>query len=120
MPSDPNNLDARLPLRFIASPAERRAEEAVITDGDATFPDAVALARFRPARGLAAHRIGCVCCIPRGPAAEALSRLFLARARGEVAFFRGVAVLAETEAGAAAIRAVLSGDVTVAARFRAV
>lgn len=110
--------DPRIPVRFIARPEDRQATEAALTDGTAAFPPGVAVARFRPARALAGHRLGCTCCTPRGPAAEALARLFLARARGEVAFFTGIAALAESAEGAAAIRAALAGDVTAQARFR--
>jgi len=49
--------------------------------------------------------------------AEALGRLFLARARGEVAGFRSIAVIA-TPAGEAAVRAALAGDQVSAGRFR--
>ena len=59
----------------------------------------------------------CRCCVPRGPVAEALGRLFLARARGEVAWFHSIAVIA-TPAGEAAVRAALAGDQVAAGRFR--
>ncbi len=75
------------------------------------------VARFRLAPGLAGHAPGCACCVPRGPVAEALGRLFLARARGEVAWFRSVAVLASL-AGEAAVRAALAEDQVSAGRFR--
>ncbi|MDE2515679.1 MAG: hypothetical protein KGL12_06620 [Rhodospirillales bacterium] len=112
--------DPRIPIRFIVRPEDRLATEAAITDGAAAFPPGVAVVRFRPVRAQAGHRAGCTCCTPRGPAAEALARLFLARARGEVAFFTGIAALAESAEGAAAIRAALEGDVTAVARFRSV
>ena len=47
----------------------------------------------------------------------ALGRLFLARARGEVAWFHSIAVIA-TPAGEAAVRAALAGDRVAAGRFR--
>ncbi|MDE8347216.1 MAG: hypothetical protein POH28_13745, partial [Acidocella sp.] len=57
------------------------------------------------------------CCAPRGAAAEALSRLFLARARGEVALFSRVVVMASA-AGVALVRAALAHDAVTRARFR--
>jgi hypothetical protein len=62
----------------------------------------------------ARHRAGCACCAGRGALAAALGHLFIARARGEVAYFRRVVV---TGADAAA-RASLAADGLVAARFR--
>ena len=64
------------------------------------------------------HPAGCACCTPRSAAADALSRLFLQRARGEVAFFRRVLVVTD-EAGKAAVRTALRSDPVVCARFRA-
>jgi len=62
----------------------------------------------------ALHDAACACCTPRVALAEALHRLFLRRARGEVAFFRRVVVsLTAAEIGAALI------DPLVAPRFRA-
>ncbi|MDE2573876.1 MAG: hypothetical protein KGL55_01045, partial [Rhodospirillales bacterium] len=58
---------------------------------------------------------GCACCLPRHGAAAALGALFLARARGEVPFFRRVLAVVRD---AAAVRAALAGDVVTAARFR--
>ncbi len=104
--------DERVPVRF-GAPA---ADEAVLIEGVAGAPTGRAVAWFRLAPGLAGHFPGCACCVPRGPVAEALGRLFLARARGEVAWFRAVAVLA-TPAGEAAVRAALAGDQIAAARY---
>lgn len=61
------------------------------------------------------HAPGCACCRPRGAVAGALGRLYLARARGEVAAFaRVVAALADdTE-----LRAALAEDRLVAGRYR--
>ena len=63
------------------------------------------------------HLAGCACCTSRTAAAEALSRLFLQRARDEVAFFRRVLVDVD-EAGEEAVRAALQSDPVVYARFR--
>jgi hypothetical protein len=59
------------------------------------------------------HAAACLCCTPRAALAEALHRLFLRRARGEVPFFRRVvAAASETEIAAAL------ADPLVASRFR--
>ena len=75
-------------------------------------PDDAVLPRAAPEFG---HVPGCACCRPRSRVAAELGRMFLARARGEVPFFRRVVADA---ADAAAVRAALAGDVLVAARFR--
>lgn len=113
-------MDARVPVRFAApdQPGDQAGpEDALLIEGDAPAPPGHAMARFvlpeKPA-----HPIGCACCLPRGPVAEALTKLFLARVRGEVAFFRAVVALPASAAGAAAIRAALADDPLVSARFR--
>ncbi len=67
-----------------------------------------------------AHGLGCACCLPRGPAAIALGRLFLARARGEAPLFDTVVAVTRTPAGEAAVRAALADDLVTRARFRLV
>ena len=94
-------FDARVPVVF-GTPSET---------GDG---DIVVAGPFGPAPG---HFAGCACCAPRAPAAEALGRLFTQRARGEVAFFRRVLVVAD-EAEAGAIRTALETDPVASARFR--
>lgn len=94
-------FDARVPVAF--GPLSEAG------DGDA-----VLAGPFGPAPG---HSAGCACCAPRAPAAEALSRLFTQRARGEVAFFRRVLVVAD-EADASAVRTALASDPVASARFR--
>ena len=107
--------DARVPLR-LGPPSAIVAGDAVLIEGAAPVPSGHPTARFTlPVTG---HVTGCLCCLPRGPVAEALLRLFQARARGEVAFFRAVLAIAATPAGTASIRAALTEDVFVAARFR--
>ncbi len=108
--------DPRIPVRF-ADLAAAGADEAVLIEGSAAVRAGLAVARFQlPAFG--AHPAGCACCLPRGPVAEALGRLFLARARGEVGFFRSVVAVAATTAGRRAIDDALAGDPVVTARFR--
>ena len=104
--------DDRIPVRF----GQPVADEAALVEGDGVFPGRP-VARFRLAPGLAGHAPGCACCVPRGPVAEALGRLFLTRARGEVGWFRSIAVIA-TPAGEAAVRAALARDQVSAGRFR--
>ena len=109
--------DGRVTVRF-GSVAEAGPDEALLVEGEAPVPAGHPKARFRLAPGLAGHPVGCVCCTPRGPVAEALGRLFLARARGEVTFFRSVVAVAATPAGEAAVRAALAEDQVSAGRFR--
>lgn len=95
----PRWIDARVPVAFSAL-ADARPDDAVLT-------------------GIAAagHPAACACCTARTPAAEALGRLFLQRARGEVGFFRRVLVDADAQ-GQEAVREALRADPIVAARFR--
>jgi G3E family GTPase len=92
------SLDARIPVVFAAL-SDLGPGDALLTDGPAT----------------ADHPAGCLCCVARAPAADALVRLFLARARADVAFFRRVvAVVGNPEAVHAALRT----DAMVTGRFR--
>ncbi len=108
--------DARIGVRFGAA-QDAGPNDALLIEGD-TPADRPAVARFSlPVRN-AAHPFGCLCCAPRGPVAEALGRLFLARARGELPWFRSVVAVTRSAAGADAVRAALVGDVVTTARFR--
>jgi hypothetical protein len=109
-------MDARVPVRF-AAPDQVGADDALLIEGGAPAPSGHAVARFVLPEA-PTHPIGCACCLPRGPVAEALTRLFLTRVRGEVGFFRAVLALPASEAGEAAIRAALADDPLVSARFR--
>lgn len=109
-------MDARVPVRFAAA-NQAGPEDALLIEGDAPAPAGRVVARFAlPEQP--AHPIGCACCLPRGPVAEALTKLFLARVRGEVAFFRAVVAQPASAAGEAAIRAALADDPLVSGRFR--
>ena len=66
----------------------------------------------RPAQP--SHPAGCTCCVARSEDALALDRLFLARVRGEVPWFRRVVVPADDPA----LRAALTADPVLSARFR--
>ncbi len=110
--------DSRLVVRFGCAASAGAASALLVEDGDGggAPPLGVAVARFSvPATP---HMIGCACCLPRGPVAVALGRLFLARARGEAALFDTVVAVTHSAAGAAAVRAALDGDVVTRARFR--
>ncbi|WP_148360400.1 hypothetical protein [Acidisphaera rubrifaciens] len=71
-----------------------------------------------PAAASGPHPAGCACCVSRTPAAEALRRLFLARVRGETAFFSEVTVLGRPTT-VAALRDALRDDPGLAGWFRA-
>ena len=109
------SLDARVPLVF-GQVADAGPDDAVLTDGDAAAPQAATVLRLNIEAGLpTTHAPNCACCLPRQPAAAALGGLFLARARGEVPFFRRVvAVMADP----AALRQAVATDPLVAGRFR--
>jgi hypothetical protein len=95
-------VDARIQVVF-AEAASAGPDDALLVADDA--PE-------RPG-----HAAGCTCCAPRGAVAEALSRLFLARARGEAPFFRRVVVAAGPEAETR-VRAALDRDAFLAGRYR--
>jgi len=103
----------RIPLRSAAP----EAIATLATDGVAfVVPPGVAV----PGRGTVeriaarpAHASGCACCTPRAALAEALHRLFIRRARGEVPFFQRIVVAAAPDA----LRSALA-DPLVAQRFR--
>lgn len=102
----------RIPVSFGGAVAP---DDAVLIEGDAPAPPAAWVERFHlPANPL--HGVGCACCAPRGPAAEALSRLFLARARGASRFFPRLVVIA-SERGIEAVRVALVADPVTAAHF---
>jgi hypothetical protein len=109
-------LDARVKLR-IGTADTAGPEDALLIEGAAAPVTGIAHARFKlPEKGT--HSAGCACCVPRGPVAEALTRLFLQRVRGEVAYFSAVVAAPASAKGEAAIRAALKADPLVAARYR--
>ena len=109
-------MDARVRLR-IGTADTAGPDDALLIEGDAAVPDGRVHARFALPEA-ASHSIGCACCLPRGPVAEALSRLFLLRVRGDVKFFPEVVAVPRSVVGEAAIRAALQEDPMVMARFR--
>jgi hypothetical protein len=111
-------LDSRVKLR-IGTLGEAGPTDALLVEGKVSLPAGTPYVRFvLPAA--TAHAIGCACCLPRGPVAEALSLLFLQRVRGEVAHFDEILAVPAGAAGEAAIRAALQNDPVVSARFRLV
>lgn len=109
-------MDARVKLRIGAADTAG-PDDALLIEGDAAVADGRVHARFAVPEGTS-HSIGCACCLPRGPVAEALSRLFLQRVRGDVKFFSEVVAVPRSAVGEAAIRAALQEDPLVMARFR--
>jgi hypothetical protein len=106
--------DTRIPVYLTSIPEQGVA--AWLVEGEAAAPGPIA-ERFTVN---AAHPIGCACCAPRSAAAQALGRLFLRRARGEVAWFDCVQAVTHTPSGRAAVLACLTEDVLAQARFRVV
>ena len=111
-------VDARVPVRF-GRAEDAGSEDALLVEGDGAPVPGRAVAWFRPGAGRGgAHAPGCACCLPRGAAAEALTRLFLDRVRGKVPQFRAVLAAASTPEGETAVRAALADDPLVSGRFR--
>jgi hypothetical protein len=108
--------DGRIWVRFGAA-AEAEPGDALLIEGAAPAEGA-AVARFVVPARIGGHPVGCACCAPRGPVAMALGGLFLARARGELPWFRSVLAVTQSAAGVAAVRAALEEDVVTRARFR--
>jgi len=110
-------VDARVPVLF-ASLNDADSTAALLIEGEAPAPEGVPVARFTDAAATGPHPPGCPCCAARSPAAVALAALFLARARGELAFFRVVVAVCRTPDGESAVRAALAADPLVSAWFR--
>ena len=102
-------MDARIPV-VLGPLEEAQPEDATLVEGEGFAMPPPILA--------GPHAPGCICCVPRGPVAEALSNMFLARVRGDVPYFRRVLLVARTAEGKAAMIAALTQDPVVSARFR--
>ncbi|MBS0560894.1 MAG: hypothetical protein JSR21_12635 [Proteobacteria bacterium] len=109
--------DGRIPVRFGAA-ADAAPDEALLIERPDAAPPGAARAAAAFVLPVGFHPAGCACCPPRGPAAAALARLFVARARGEAPMFAAVVAVTRTEAGAAAVRQALADDLLAKARFR--
>ncbi|HEY6434207.1 MAG TPA: hypothetical protein VIZ17_19705 [Acetobacteraceae bacterium] len=110
-------LDARIPVRFGAL-SEAGPDSALLIEGEDALPASRAAAGFTMPVVATGHPAGCACCAPRTPVCQALSRLFLARARGDAAFFRDVVAITVTAAGQEAVLRALIDDPLVSAWFR--
>src|SRR5689334_16719300 len=106
-------VDGRIPVR-LGQVQDAGRDSALLLPASAPAPEQAIVARL-PATPPRAHPAGCACCAPRGRLAEALGRLFLARARGEAAFFREVIAVLPDENDQAELRAALASDPLVAA-----
>jgi hypothetical protein len=106
--------DMRIP---IVMGGEAGADDAVLVEDGCAMPVAGYAVRFALASGKPGHVAGCACCTLRGPAADALTAMFRARATGVAPLFKRLVVLASAE-GEAAVKAALVEDVVSAARFR--
>ena len=107
--------DARIPVMF-ADPTQvaemLRADDALLVEDGVAAPAWGRLGRF--ALGGSPHALGCNCCAGRSPPAQALSALFLARARGEGVFFRRVIAVVRDRT---LVRGLLEDDVMIRGRF---
>jgi hypothetical protein len=108
--------DGRIWVRF-GTVDEAEPGEALLIEGQVPT-GGPAVARFVVPARIGGHPAGCNCCAPRGPVATALGALFLARARGELPWFRSMVAVTQSAAGAAAVRAAMEEDVVTRARFR--
>lgn len=103
MKTDNGGTDAGLLIPVILGSVEDAAAD------DVTLP--------LPSAETGGHPFGCLCCLPRGLLGRELGRLFSARARGEVAFFRRVVLLGPAAAAPDVARQI-AADVVAGARFR--
>jgi hypothetical protein len=106
--------DARIPIVIGGNPGP---DDACLVEDGQDMPKTGYAVRFALAAGKPGHITGCACCTLRGPAADALGAMFLARARGASPFFNRVVILA-SPAGEAAILDALTEDVVIQARYR--
>jgi hypothetical protein len=92
--------------------------DALLIEGDAPAPANRPVARYERGTPAPSHAPGCACCGPRNAVTMALTRLFLARTRGEVAFFHRVVAVPLDAEGEEAVRAAVQDDPLACARFR--
>jgi hypothetical protein len=109
-----NASDMRIPVFFGAETAEPDTAWLVETGRQPPVPGHTEYFALPPANF--GHIAGCSCCAPRGPAADALARLFRARATGAAPLFKRVIIFA-SPAGEAAIRDAIAGDILATSRY---
>ncbi|HQT39892.1 MAG TPA: hypothetical protein PK231_10735 [Acidocella sp.] len=107
-----SSTDMRIEIVMGGSPG---TTDAVLAEAGHQVPSDTYAVTFAP--GKPGHVIGCTCCTPRGPVADALTAMFRARATGKAPFFHRVVVLASPE-GEAVVREAVVSDVVSAARYR--
>lgn len=108
-------FDARVPVEFGVWD-DLTADDAVLLEADRLPEAGPPGISFQPGPGMLAA--GCACCAPRGPLATALGDLFVARAKGDLPYFRRVLAVPATEAGRATMVAALTEDPVCSGRFR--
>ena len=106
------SLDARIPVTVVRGGNLPPGKPAAWLGADA--PPGVVASEALPVT-VAQHRAACACCAGRSPAAQALDRLFQARARATCPWFDRVLV---PQAEAAEVLVALRDDTVAAARFR--
>ncbi len=110
------STDPRIPVR-LGSLGEVALGAALLVEGDVEAPAGTPFARFEVGSAFG-HAVGCACCRPRGAAAEALSRLYLARVRGATTPFAEVLAVTASGAGRRAVVDAIANDPLTRARFR--
>ena len=111
-------IDPRIPVVFAGATQAASmllADDAVLVEDGVLFVCPGPVGRFT--LGAPAHVIGCRCCAGRTAPAQALTAMFLARARGEGIFFRRVIAVVHD---VGLVRGLLEDDVVVRARFQVV
>lgn len=106
-------VDARVPVIF-GQVSDAVGDDALLIEGDWVAPMDRIVVRLA-ADATPAHLAGCVCCVPRSAAGAALAGLFLARGRGQIAFFRRVIAVTDDPA---AIRVAIEDDALASGWFR--
>ncbi len=109
-------LDARVPVRLGSTADAAEGDALLLEEGAPDAPCGYPAERF--AAAASGHAPGCACCVARSPAALALHRLFQARARGDIAFFRRILAITATPEGDMAVWSAVRADALVAGRFR--
>lgn len=109
-------IDPRIPVVFVSAAQASSmllADDAVLVEDGLLIVCPGPVGRFT--LGNTVHVIGCRCCAGRTAPAQALTAMFLARARGEGIFFRRVIAVVHD---VGLVRRLLEDDVMVRARFQ--